>query len=80
VDPGNEKKLKTKSITHSLLNAQICTIDTPTDKNLAPDRCMHGINLQQKKSRKIYFTSYQQMTLAMNRLLAVQGFTGSRAA
>ena len=45
------------------------SIDTATERNLSKQKSFHGLNLILKKSRKIYFMSYQQMLSCLDKLL-----------
>ena len=59
IDQNSPKSDKTKEpISYDLKNIQACTIDTEFEKNACSANLHFAMNLVQKKSRKVYFTSH----------------------
>ena len=69
---------RSKFITYDLHETHICSIDSVSERNISPEGGMYCINLQHKKSRKLYFVSYNNMCQALSALLEAQGFPESR--
>ena len=49
---------RSKVISYNLMETHICSIDSANEKNISPEGGMYCVNLQHKKSRKIYFITY----------------------
>ena len=75
--PGDDNEspdYKNKPIAYALKDIMVCTIDTVDEKNVCRQQRFFAMNLLIKKSRKIYFTTHEQLLNCMNRIIELQGF------
>ena len=56
----------------------VCTIDTVDEKNVCRQQRFFALNLLIKKSRKVYFTTHEQMLNCLKRIIELQGFGNQR--
>ena len=68
-DDNESQDYKNKPIAYNLKDVMVCTIDTAEEKNVCPQERFFAMNLLVKKSRKIYFTTHEQMLKCMNRII-----------
>lgn len=78
-DPNNNA-IKNKPIVYNLSEIQVCTIDSCDEKNVCMQKRHFAMNILMSKSRKVYFTTFEQMMNCMHRISELQGYHGSRAA
>lgn len=74
----NKDGKSSKSIEYDLMVTQVCTIDRADRKSFCRDKRHFGINLLQKSSRKVYFTSFEKIIKFRDTALAQQGFSSAR--
>ena len=65
---------------YDLSTIMACTIDTVDEKNVCNQGRHYALNLLVKKSRKVYFTQYEQMKQCLDQIIELQGFGDNRCA